>query len=167
MSLYYILLLSIIQGLTEFLPVSSSGHLALLPQITGSKDQGQFIDVAVHLGTLIAVILYFWIDVKLAFFGFFRLFGGDFTSKGSKLALLLILATLPVIVCGLILKLTGYNEIIRSMRAIGWAMLVFGILLYFVDQNSEQTRNKDDWGFRDAYKIGLWQAIALIPGASR
>ena len=81
MSLYYILLLSIIQGLTEFLPVSSSGHLALLPQITGSKDQGQFIDVAVHLGTLIAVILYFWIDVKLTFFGFFRLFCGDFTSK--------------------------------------------------------------------------------------
>ena len=71
MSLYYILLLSIIQGLTEFLPVSSSGHLALLPQIMGSKDQGQFIDVAVHLGTLIAVILYFWVDVKLVFFGFF------------------------------------------------------------------------------------------------
>jgi len=167
MSLYYIFLLSIIQGLTEFLPVSSSGHLALLPQITGSKDQGQFIDVAVHLGTLIAVILYFWIDVKLAFFGFFRLFVGDFTSKGSKLALLLILATLPVIVCGLILKLTGYNEIIRSMRVIGWAMLIFGILLYFVDQNSQQNRNKDDWGFQDSYKIGLWQAIALIPGASR
>ena len=165
MSLYYILLLSIIQGLTEFLPVSSSGHLALLPQITRYNDQGQFIDVAVHLGTLIAVILYFWIDVKLAFFGFFRLFVGDFTSKGSKLALLLILATLPVIVCGLILKLTGYNEIIRSMRVIGWAMLIFGILLYFVDQNSHQSRNKDDWGFQDAYKIGLWQAIALIPGA--
>ena len=86
--------------------------------------------------------------------GFFKLFVGDFTSKGSKLALLLILATLPVVVCGLILKLTGYNEIIRSIRTIGWAMLVFGILLYLVDQNSEQTRNKGDWGFRDAYKLG-------------
>ena len=71
MSLYYILLLAIIQGLTEFLPISSSGHLALIPQITGHNDQGQFIDVSVHIGTLGAVVVYFWKDVKLAFFGFF------------------------------------------------------------------------------------------------
>lgn len=100
MSLYYILLLAIIQGLTEFLPVSSSGHLALIPHITESNDQGQFIDVAVHIGTLGAVILYFWQDVKLAFFGFFRLFVGDFSSKGSKLARLLIVATLPGLAFG-------------------------------------------------------------------
>ncbi|MDC1349273.1 undecaprenyl-diphosphate phosphatase [Amylibacter sp.] len=167
MSLYYILLLAIIQGLTEFLPVSSSGHLALIPHIIESNDQGQFIDVAVHIGTLGAVILYFWQDVKLAFFGFFRLFVGDFSSKGSKLARLLIVATLPVIICGLILKLSGYNEAIRSVRVIGWAMLLFGILLYFIDQKSPQGRVKKDWDFIDACKIGMWQAIALIPGSSR
>ena len=71
MSLYYLLLLALIQGLTEFLPVSSSGHLAMMPTLTGQDDQGQFIDVAVHIGTLGAVILYFWTDVKSAFFGFF------------------------------------------------------------------------------------------------
>lgn len=167
MSLYYIFLLAIIQGLTEFLPVSSSGHLALIPQLTGSYDQGQFIDVAVHIGTLGAVVLYFWQDVKLAFFGFFQLCSGDFISKGARLALLLIISTLPVIIFGLILKLSGYNEIIRSVRIIGWAMLLFGILLYFVDQKSHSIKIKDDWNFIDAFKIGMWQTIALIPGSSR
>ena len=167
MSLYYILLLAIIQGLTEFLPISSSGHLALIPQITGHNDQGQFIDVSVHIGTLGAVVVYFWKDVKLAFFGFFDLFKGDFVSKGPKLAFLLTIATLPVIFFGLMLKLSGYSEIIRSVKVIGWAMLLFGILLYFIDQKSLQNRTQSDWRFSDALKIGLWQVIALIPGSSR
>jgi undecaprenyl-diphosphatase len=167
MSLYYLLLLALIQGLTEFLPVSSSGHLAMLPTLMGQDDQGQFIDVAVHIGTLGAVILYFWTDVKSAFFGFFRLFLGDTTSAGARLALLLVVATIPVILFGLILKLTGLDDAMRSIKVIGWAMLIFGILLYWVDQKAPQEKGEANWNVSDAIKMGIWQAVALIPGSSR
>lgn len=167
MSLYYLLLLAVIQGLTEFLPVSSSGHLAILPSLTGNADQGQFIDVAVHVGTLGAVVLYFWADVKLAFWGVMGWFKGDFSSAGSKLAFLLAVATVPVVVFGLILKLTGMADAMRSLHIIGWSMALFGILLYFVDQKSPSTKAQSDWNVKDAIKLGLWQAVALIPGSSR
>lgn len=167
MSLLYLLLLALIQGLTEFLPVSSSGHLAIMPTLTGQADQGQFIDVAVHVGTLGAVVLYFWDDVKSAFFGFFRLLTGDTSSPGARLALLLIIATIPVIIVGLILNLTGLDDAMRSIKVIGWSMLLFGLLLYWVDQKSPQTKVEADWNIKDAIKMGLWQAVALIPGSSR
>ena len=167
MSIYYIFLLAVIQGLTEFLPVSSSGHLAIIPNITGQTDQGQFIDVAVHIGTLGAVILYFWSDVKSAFLGFFKLLAGDRSSSGSKLAILLIIATVPVIIFGLILKVSGYGDDLRSIKVIGWSMLIFGVLLYWVDQNSLQDKVEQNWNTIDAIKLGIWQAIALIPGSSR
>ncbi len=167
MSIYYILLLALIQGLTEFLPVSSSGHLAIIPIIADQTDQGQFVDVAVHVGTLGAVILYFWPDVKSAFFGFFKLLVGDRSSRGSKLAILLIIATIPVIIFGLILKISGYDDNLRSIKVIGWAMLMFGVLLYWVDQNSAQNKIEQNWNTMDAIKLGIWQAIALIPGSSR
>ncbi len=167
MSLYYLLLLALIQGLTEFLPVSSSGHLAMLPTLTGQDDQGQFIDVAVHIGTLGAVILYFWADVKSAFFGFFRLLTGDTNSAGARLALLLIIATIPVIIFGLILKLTGLDDAMRSLKVIGWSMLIFGLLLYWVDQKAPQQKVESNWNIPDAIKMGIWQAVALIPGSSR
>jgi undecaprenyl-diphosphatase len=167
MSLYYLLLLALIQGLTEFLPVSSSGHLAMMPTLTGQEDQGQFIDVAVHIGTLGAVILYFWADVKSAFFGFFRLLTGDTTSDGAKLALLLAIATIPVILFGLALKLTGLDDAMRSIKVIGWSMLIFGLLLYWVDQKAPQEKVESNWNIADALKMGIWQAVALIPGSSR
>lgn len=167
MSLYYLLLLALIQGLTEFLPVSSSGHLAMMPALTGQADQGQFIDVAVHIGTLGAVILYFWSDVKSAFFGFFRLLTGDTTSAGSRLALMLFIATVPVIIFGLVLKLTGLDDAMRSIKVIGWSMLIFGLLLYWVDQKAQQEKTQAHWNISDAIKMGIWQAVALIPGSSR
>jgi undecaprenyl-diphosphatase len=115
MPLYYLLLVAIIQGITEFLPVSSSGHLILLPALTGMDDQGQVIDVAVHLGTLGAVVLYFWSDVRTALFGVPRLLTGQIDTPGSKLAFLLIIATIPAILFGLVLKLTGLSEAMRSI----------------------------------------------------
>ncbi|GHA47545.1 undecaprenyl-diphosphatase 1 [Amylibacter ulvae] len=167
MSLFYLLLLAVIQGITEFLPVSSSGHLALLPALTGAQDQGQFIDVAVHIGTLGAVVLYFWADVKSAFFGALRLITGKIDTDGAKLALLLIVATIPVVIIGFILKLTGLSDAMRSIKVIGWAMLIFGIVLYWADQKGAQTKVQSDWNLPDAIKLGLWQAVALIPGTSR
>lgn len=167
MALYHLLLLAILQGITEFLPVSSSGHLILLPTLTGWDDQGQAIDVAVHIGTLAAVVLYFWRDVKDGLIGLPRVCRGKIDTPGARLAFLLILATIPVVVVGLILNLTGLSDAMRSIKVIGWTMLIFGIVLYWADQTGGTAKTDADWSLRDAIIMGLWQAVALIPGTSR
>ena len=167
MTLFHLLLVAVIQGLTEFLPVSSSGHLILLPNLTGLEDQGQTIDVAVHVGTLLAVILYFWRDVKSALGGVPRLLTGRIDTPGAKLAWLLAIATVPVVVFGLILNVTGLDDAMRNITVIGWTMLIFGLVLYWADQKGATTKAAGDWSLRDAIIMGLWQAVALIPGTSR
>ncbi len=167
MTTFNLLLIALIQGLTEFLPVSSSGHLILLPSLTGLDDQGQIIDVAAHLGTLVAVVLYFWADVRLALAGTLRLLRGKIDTQGALLALCLLIATVPVIIVGLILKLTGLSDAMRGIAVIGWAMIVFGVLLYWADQNGATEKTAKTWTLRDAIIMGLWQAVALIPGTSR
>lgn len=167
MPLFQLIIIALIQGITEFLPISSSGHLILLPHLTGLEDQGQAIDVAVHVGTLVAVLLYFWTDMRKAFGGLPRLLIGRADTEGAKLALLLLISSVPVIAFGLILKLTGLDAYLRSVAIIGWTMLIFGILLYWADQFGETTRTQKDWSLTDAMVVGVWQAIALIPGTSR
>lgn len=167
MPLFHLILIAVIQGITEFLPVSSSGHLILLPNLTGLDDQGVVIDVAVHVGTLFAVILYFWSDVKIALAGTLRLIRGKIDTPGAFLALCLAIATVPVVVIGLALHLTGLNDALRSTAVIGWAMLIFGIYLYWADQTGAQDRTAERWSIKHAAIMGLWQAVALIPGTSR
>ncbi|WP_333711817.1 undecaprenyl-diphosphate phosphatase [Yoonia sp.] len=167
MTTFNLLLIALIQGLTEFLPVSSSGHLILLPNLTGMADQGQVIDVAAHLGTLGAVILYFWGDVRLALGGLGRLMRGKIDTRGAFLALCLIIATVPVVIAGLILKLTGLSDMMRGIAVIGWAMIIFGVLLYWADQTGTEERTTEGWTLKHAFQMGLWQAVALIPGTSR
>ncbi|MBY6155113.1 undecaprenyl-diphosphate phosphatase [Vannielia litorea] len=167
MELWQLLIIAIIQGITEFLPISSSGHLILLPGLTGMEDQGQVIDVAVHVGTLFAVILYFRQDVAAAAGGTLRLVQGKVDTPGARLAWLLILATIPVILFGLVLKLTGLDDQLRSVAVIGWTMLIFGLVLYWADQKGAEVKESTDWSLKDALIMGLWQAVALIPGTSR
>ncbi|APZ53231.1 undecaprenyl-diphosphate phosphatase [Salipiger abyssi] len=167
MPMLQLILLALIQGITEFLPISSSGHLILLPNLSGMADQGQAIDVAVHVGTLAAVVLYFRADVKVAALGTFDLLRGRRDTPGARLALGLAIATVPVVLCGLALKLTGLDEALRSVAVIGWTMLGFGIVLYWADQTGATDKVEADWGVWDALKMGLWQAVALIPGTSR
>ena len=162
-----LLLAALIQGITEFLPVSSSGHLILLPQLTGMADQGQVIDVAVHVGTLFAVIIYFWKDASAALIGLPRVLRGKIDTSGAFLALCLIIATLPVVIFGVILKLTGLDDMMRNITVIGWTMLIFVLVLYWADQTVKTQREADQWTLRHALAMGLWQAIALIPGTSR
>lgn len=167
MSIFHLILVAIIQGLTEFLPVSSSAHLILLPNLTGLQDQGQAIDVAVHVGTLFAVILYFWTDVKFAAAGVPRLIKGKIDTQGAWLAMCLAIATVPVLIFGLILKLTGLSDMMRSTALIGWTMLIFGLVLYWADQKGTSEKRTANWSMKDALIMGLWQAVALIPGTSR
>ena len=167
MTLFQLLLVAIIQGLTEFLPVSSSGHLILLPTLTGGPDQGLAIDVAVHVGTLLAVVLYFRSEVAEATIGLGRLLRGKMDTPGARLAALLILATLPVLVVGLAFKLLGIEEMLRSVAVIGWTMLLFGIVLYWADRTGRSDRDTGDWDVKGAVWMGLAQALALIPGTSR
>ncbi len=167
MSLAHLFLVAIIQGITEFLPVSSSGHLVLVPILTGYPDQGQVIDVAVHMGTLLAVVIFFWSDVKMGLMGIPRMLSGRIDTPGAKLAFLLMVATIPAVLFGILLKLTGLDDMMRSVKVIGWTMLVFGVVLYVVDQRGAQVKSAGDWNLRDAVILGLWQAVALIPGSSR
>lgn len=167
MTLFHLILVAAIQGLTEFLPVSSSGHLILLPELSGMADQGQVIDVAVHVGTLFAVVLYFRADVAVAVAGLGRLLRGRIDTPGAFLALCLLVSTVPVMLLGLALKLTELDQALRSMAVIGWTMLIFGVVLYWADQKGPATRNAGSWTLRHAAIMGLWQALALIPGTSR
>ncbi|MEL7166245.1 MAG: undecaprenyl-diphosphate phosphatase [Pseudomonadota bacterium] len=167
MTLFQLLIVAIIQGLTEFLPVSSSGHLILLPALTGTPDQGLAIDVAVHVGTLLAVILYFWTDVRMAAGGALRLARGEVDSAGAFLALCLIIATIPAVVVGFAIKVTGLDEALRSAAVIGWTMVIFGLVLYWADRTGETDRTANRWSLRHAALMGLAQCLALIPGTSR
>lgn len=167
MTLFHLFLLAVIQGITEFLPVSSSGHLILLPGLTGMEDQGLALDVAVHVGTLFAVVAYFWADVKTALFGTIRLLSGRVDTPGAFLALCLILATIPVILAGLILHVTGLADMLRSVAVIGWTMLLFGVALYWADKQGAMIRAANTWTLKHAIWMGLAQALALIPGTSR
>lgn len=167
MTLFHLFLVAVIQGLTEFIPVSSSAHLILLPGLTGMQDQGQVIDVAVHIGTLAAVIVFFWRDVAGAVAALPQVARGRVDTPGAKLAFLLIIATIPAVIIGAALSLTGLSDAMRSVKVIGWTMLVFGLVLYWADQRGPVTKGAQDWNLRDAVILGLWQAVALIPGTSR
>lgn len=167
MPFFQLILISLIQGITEFLPVSSSGHLILLPSLTALQDQGQAIDVAVHVGTLVAVIIYFWQDVKEGLIGIPRLVRGRVDTPGARLALGLVIATIPTIIAGVLLHVSGLSDALRSVAVIGWTMLVFGIVLYIADQWGKTTKTATEWGVRDAVIMGLWQVLALVPGTSR
>lgn len=167
MPLYVIVILALVQGLTEFLPVSSSAHLELWHQVAGPTPQDLHLDIAVHVGTLAAAIVYFRAEVAIAWRGVLRLARFELMHYESHLALCLIVATVPVVVAGAILSLTGLVETLRSLAIIGWAMILFGILLWWLDRRAGSGKSAREWTLRDAWVMGLWQALALIPGTSR
>ena len=165
MVLFHLLILAIVQGLTEFLPVSSSGHLVLTSRILGWEDQGVAIDIAVHVGTLLAVIIYFWRDVARVAGGTLRLV----TFRGgpdARLAIMLLIATLPIVLAGFLAK--DYVEtVFRSVEVIAWATIGFALLLWFVDRHGMTVQRIEHMGVPGAVLIGLSQVLALIPGTSR
>ncbi|MEQ8387868.1 MAG: undecaprenyl-diphosphate phosphatase [Alphaproteobacteria bacterium] len=157
--------LALVQGITEFLPISSSGHLVLVPVFMRWPDQGLTIDVAVHVGTLAAVVLYFRRDVARLFLGAWTAVRGR---RGPEARLLgfWLLASLPVMVAGFFLaKYAG--EILRSAALIGWTTLIFGLVLYLADRFTLRIRRLEHLTMAHALVIGLLQCLALVPGTSR
>ncbi|MGB1471065.1 MAG: undecaprenyl-diphosphate phosphatase [Candidatus Puniceispirillaceae bacterium] len=165
--------IALIQGITEFLPVSSSGHLVLIPHITAFADQGQVMDVAAHIGTLAAVMLYLRRDITAMLASLFT--RAVDKMRYRRLTGLLIIASLPVIIAGLLLELAG-AEFLRLVWIVASANLVFALWLWVADRRDIQTdlsrsdTRQPEWeklSYRHALYIGLAQIFALIPGASR
>jgi undecaprenyl-diphosphatase len=166
MGLSQLIVLAVVQGLTEFLPISSSGHLVLVPSIFGWSDQGLVFDVAVHFGSLIAVCIFFRFDILALLRGTKDILTGRYASTDSRMAWNLGLGTIPVAVAGLLFAgWIGAN--LRQPIVVVYTLAGYGVLMALVDRFAPRGRNITDIGIRDALIIGLAQALALIPGTSR
>ena len=157
-----LILLSVVQGLTEFLPVSSSAHLVLLSEFLGEEDQGIIFDVGVHFGTLMAALVYFRSDLKKMII---NLGSHKFLSKENNLTAKLIIAVIPILLLGFLLR-DFVNLNLRNSEVIAYATIIFGILLYTA-QLRKGKEDLDSVNLKQALIIGLFQCLALIPGTSR
>jgi undecaprenyl-diphosphatase len=149
-----ILILSLIQGVSEFLPISSAAHLVLISKQFTFVNQNLLIDICLHLGSLIAIIFYFRNEI----FNF---------TKNKKFLIKILVGTLPILPAGFILYQSGIVEHLRSLEVIGWMSLIFGILLYLSDKSKTTNRIETNFTYMSALFIGLFQILALIPGVSR
>lgn len=166
MSLIYLVVLALVQGITEFLPISSSAHLILAPQVLGQADQGPLIDVMAHAGSLLAVLVYFRSDIVSVAVGKLALLQGRVT-PGGRLALLVAASMPPIIIVAGALVAFDLVDALRSPRVIAIATLVFALPLWLADRYGRQTITIETMSFKHAALIGIAQLFALIPGASR
>lgn len=173
MDIFQAIILGLVQGLGEFLPISSSGHLILAPWLFGWQDPGLAFDVALHFGTLVAVLAYFWRDwVKIIYDLRFTIY--DVKSKTRKtksqyppnMLWLLVVATIPGVLAGYFLE--SYAETaFRNPLLIAFTLAFVGLLLYLADKYAKHRKNIGNMNFADSLIIGLFQAVAIIPGVSR
>lgn len=166
MDLVQIVVLAVVQGITEFLPISSSGHLILVPLLTGWSDQGQAFDVALHMGTLLAVVSYFRRDIGRILADFGTSLVERRTVGDSRLAWAIAFATIPAGLAGLALKVVG-DEALRTPHVIIATTLCFGLLLGWSDWRGRKNRVEQQLSWGEVFLIGIAQAVALIPGTSR
>ena len=173
MSALQIFVLALVQGITEFLPISSSGHLVLVPVLFGWADQGPLMDVAVHTGTLLAVLVYFRKDtvgLLLAALGSIGIVPARRAVAGSvygKLFWALVIATLPVVIAGFWLSASGVHTVLRTPQIIAGTSILFGVLLWLADRYGPRVKALDAMALKPALLIGLAQILALVPGTSR
>ncbi len=166
MDLLHAVWLAVLQGFTEFLPISSSGHLVLVPRFLGWPDQGLAFDVAVHLGTLIAVVGYFRHELLNMARAWFRSVAGGPGTPDSRLAWAVIWGTVPVAIAGFLLADTVEAEM-RSPLLVASTTAGFGVLLWLADARGRRNRDEFSLGWSDVMLIGLVQVLALVPGTSR
>ncbi len=166
MDFFQILVLALVQGLTEFLPISSSAHLILAPKLLGWEDQGLAFDVAVHIGSLAAVIFYFRKQLQTMTLDWCQSVATRQEVGESKLAWWVIIGTIPAGLAGLFLK--DFIELfLRTPTIIALATIIFGLLLWYADARKSHNRSENSLTLKDVIFIGSLQALALIPGASR
>jgi len=149
-----IFLLSLIQGITEFIPVSSSSHLILFSNYTNFEEQSLLVDVSLHIGSFLAVLCYFYKDIL------------DFI-KNKILFLKILISSIPVMLIGFFLVETNLIENLRNIKVIAWTTLIFGIILYFSDKCDLSKNIESNFSFKSAIFIGTFQILSLIPGVSR
>ena len=153
---YYleVIILSVIQGVTEFIPVSSSAHLIIISNISNFNLNSLEVDVSLHLGSLLAIVVYFWRDLI------------DF-SKNKKKLYLIFFGSIPLIIVGYVLYISNLIYHLRNLELIAWTTLIFGVLLYFSDKNKTDKILEKDLSKKDIIFIGILQILSLIPGVSR
>lgn len=167
MILFHIIILALVQGITEFLPVSSSGHLVITHTLMGQNvtdlcwEQNRVLDVAVHIGTLFSVLVYFHKDIREMLFGLTNV-----RSSGFQKSFNIIVASIPVILAGLALSVWKPN-FLCILQITAWTTLIFGIVLWWADKKDVTKTSLEAMTMKDAILIGLAQTLALIPGTSR
>ena len=168
MSLLEALVLGLVQGLTEFLPISSTAHLRIAPELFGWRDPGAAYSAVIQLGTVAAVVLYFWRDLLSLSAAFIRGLRDrkPFGTVESRLAWFVLVGTLPIGVMGLLFK-KSIESTLRSLYVISASLILLAVVLYLVERAAKHTRTLADMTMSDGVMIGLWQALALIPGSSR
>lgn len=167
MDIWNIVVLALVQGITEFLPISSSAHLVLLPKLLHLEDQGLAFDVALHVGSLGAVLWYFRHDLRPLFRAWWLSMRTRQLDAESRLVWGVGLATFPVLLAGAVITLGDFENILRSVWLIAIANLVFAGWLWWADQYGRRVRDEYSLSFYDMMLIGLVQAIAIVPGTSR
>ncbi|MFP2925189.1 undecaprenyl-diphosphate phosphatase [Pyxidicoccus sp. 3LG] len=168
MSLIEAIVLGLVQGLTEFLPISSTAHLRIAPELFGWKDPGAAYSAVIQLGTVAAVLIYFRKDIVALVAAFFRGLARrePFGTLEARLAWFVLVGTLPIGICGLAFKKVIENQF-RSLYVISGSLIVLALILFVVERRASHQRTVADMRWKDAITIGLWQALALIPGSSR
>ena len=149
-----VLILSLIQGVTEFLPISSSSHLILFSKLTNFQNQSLSLDVSLHIGSFLAVITFFYKDLI------------EFV-KNKDLFIKILISSLPVMILGFLLVQTDLISELRNIKVIGWMTLLFGVLLYISDKFNMHKNIESDFTYKSALVIGFFQMISLVPGVSR
>jgi len=168
MTITQIFILSIVQGITEFLPISSSAHLILFSKFANWNDHGLLIDLALHAGTLLSVITYFRRDIINMINGTFKLLRMAPMDYDMKIASFMITAAVPVAVAGSIWMLNNLDQYSRSsISLIGWSVMIFGVILYLCDHFGKKILTMENLSFKHSIIAGIAQAIAIIPGVSR
>ena len=159
------IVIGIVQGITEFLPISSSAHLVIISAVTDWEDQGIFTDIAVHFGTLGAVVVYLFGHIKKICIDFFSVKNNSF-EENHHLGIKIVIATLPALLVGFFVY-EYLLQYLRSLVVIGWASIIFGCILFFADQKYQSVKKWEELRFWEIFMIGCFQVLAFIPGASR
>lgn len=162
------ILIGVVQGITEFLPISSTAHVRIVPALLGWEDPGAPFTAIIQLGSLVAIFVYFWGDLSRVFLAWLRGLRGGEAAKATdaKLGWAIFFGTLPIIVLALLFKDRIEGEW-RSLSIIAWSLIGLGLLMAVAERVGAQRRKLEQIGVKDGIGVGLWQALALVPGMSR